>query len=424
MIQIRPRLLNGPVPAGELVKSLGVSRAALSKAYERESAGVLRFGRGPGSTYAARERFPGLDTDEFPVFRVDQDGKARDVGRLITLVRNETVWLPGAEVSFGLPPEINDAAPRGFLGRSFARRHEDLGLPEDVTLWSDHHALAAISRRGEDLPGNLVLGRESFDRLQRLQQTNHGLQDFDQLAELALAGEHAGSSAGGEQPKFTVLLDGVHRIVKFASSETENARRWRDLLQLEHLALETLAQAGVPVATNRLHDTKGGLKCLIVDRFDRMGERGRINTLSLAAASGELVGSWTDAAYVLNSRRMLHDADLRRVALLDAFGAQIANTDRHMFNIALFEEDGKYLLAPAFDQLPMAYAPPASGHLRRTLVDPAVPAVNTLQCWDEATELARTFWHEASGQSLSDPMMSLVRAHARRLDQHSSTNSG
>lgn len=399
------------MPAGELLASLGVSRTALSNAYERESAGVLRFGRGPGTMYAARERYQGLDVDEFPVFRIDESGKPREAGCLVTLVGNESIWLPGTEVCFGLPPEIHDAAPRGFLGRSFVRRHADLGLSDDVTRWSDHHILAAITRRGEDLPGNLVIGRESFDRFQRIQPMSHGMGDFDALAEAALAGEHAGSSAGGEQPKFTVLLDGVHRIVKFASAETENARRWQDLLLLEHLALKTLSEAGVLAATAQLHDTKSGLRCLIIDRFDRVGERGRIQMMSLAAASGELAGTWTDAAESLNRQGMLAPEALRRIALLDAFGAQIANTDRHMYNIALFVRDGKYQVAPAFDQLPMAYAPPASGHVRKTPVERAVATVNTVAVWDEATELANTFWSEAANLPLSDSMMSLVRAH-------------
>ena len=55
---------------------------------------------------------------------------------------------------------MHAAAPRGFLGRSFTGRHTDLGLPEDASNWSDHHILIALSRRGEDLPGNLVIGRE------------------------------------------------------------------------------------------------------------------------------------------------------------------------------------------------------------------------------------------------------------------------
>lgn len=414
MVKVRPELLKGPLPAGELLASLGVSRTALSNAYERESASVLRFGRGPGTTYAARERYQGLDTDEFPVFRIDDSGKPREAGRLVTLVGNESVRLPGTEVCFGLPPEIHDTAPRGFLGRSFARRHEDLRLPEDVTRWSDHHILAAISRRGEDLPGNLVIGRESFDRFQRIQSISHSMQDFDALAEAALAGEHVGSSAGGEQPKFTVLLDGSHRIVKFAGAETENARRWQDLLLLEHLALKTLSAGNVLAATARPHDTTSGLRCLIIDRFDRIGERGRIQMVSLAAASGEFTGSWTDAAETLNKKGMLAPEELRRIALLDAFGAQIANTDRHMYNVALFVRDGKYVLAPAFDQLPMAYAPPASGHLRKTPVEPAVATVNTVAVWDEATVLASAFWTEAANLPLTDSMMALVRAHAAR----------
>lgn len=244
-----------------------------------------------------------------------------------------------------------------------------------------------------------------------MQPISHRKEEFDALAEAALAGEHVGSSAGGEQPKFTVLLDGVHRIVKFASAETENARRWQDLLLLEHLALKILSEGNVLAARARLHDTTSGLGCLIIDRFDRVGERGRIQMVSLAVASGELNGSWTDAAESLNKKGLLAPETLRRIALLDAFGAQIANTDRHMYNIALFVRDGKYVLAPAFDQLPMAYAPPASGHLRKTPVEPAVATVNTVGVWDESAELASTFWSEAAHVPLSDSMMSLVRAH-------------
>ena len=65
MIELRSQLMNGARQAGDLVKSLGVSRAALKKAYEREADKVLRFGRARRTQYAARRILTGLNTDEF-----------------------------------------------------------------------------------------------------------------------------------------------------------------------------------------------------------------------------------------------------------------------------------------------------------------------------------------------------------------------
>jgi len=413
MVKIRPYLLDGPRSAGELTRAIGISRAGLRLAYEQEEESVLRFGRARGTQYAARQNFTGLSADEFPVFRVDEAGKIAAAGELVTLTGNQSIWCPHNTVLDGLPAEMNDMAPRGFLGRSFAGNHADLGLPDDLNNWSDHHVLIALSRRGEDLPGNLVIGRGSFDRFQRLQFKDLITDDFPALAQAALAGEHVGSSAGGERPKFTALLDGRHRLIKFATSESDNARRWQDLLVLEHVALKTLSDAGVQAAETDLIDVDG-LRCLIINRFDRIGARGRRSVMTLAAASEEYAGSWTDAAQKLTRRDALSENDLRRIALLDAFGALIANTDRHKHNVVLFHDDGSYSLAPAFDQLPMAYAPPASGHLRRTAVDEAVPAVNTLEVWDEAREIAMEFWRRASDRQMTNSMRDIVREHARR----------
>jgi len=328
-------------------------------------------------------------------------------------VGNQSIWLPDNTVLDGLPPEMHDMAPRGFLGWSFARHHADLGLPEDVTNWSDNHVLIALTRRGEDLPGNLVTGRESFNRFQRLQFENHTADDFRALAAAALAGEHVGSSAGGERPKFTSLVDGRHRMIKFATDETDNARRWQDLLTLEHVALETLSDAGIRTAETQLLDVDG-LRCLIINRFDRTGVRGRRSAMTLAAASERVDISWTDAAQELAGRDLLSQDDVHRIALLDAYGALIANTDRHQYNVVLFRDERGYSLAPAFDQLPMAYAPPASGHFRNAAIDEAVPAINTLDVWQEARAIAMDFWRRASNQDLTESMRRIVKEHTER----------
>jgi len=413
MIELRPHLMNGARRAGDLIGSLGVSRVTLMNAYEREADEVLRFGRARRTQYAARRIHVGLDTDTFPVFRVDETGVLRRAGELVTLEATESVWLPDDTVIDGLPPEMHDIAPKGFLGRSYARHHSNLGLPIDVTDWSDNHILNALSRRGEDLPGNLLVGRDSFDRFQGLQHEAHTTEDFPGLAEAAIAGEHVGSSAGGEQPKFTAFVDGQHQIVKFATDATDNARRWQDLLLLEHIALQTLQDAGIDAAPTDIMDLPG-LRCLVVDRFDRIGEMGRRAVVTLAAAGEVVDGSWTDSAEGMHRRGELSDESLYQIALLDAYGALIANTDRHHYNVSLFPTDNGYRVAPAFDQLPMAYAPPASGNLRNSAIDHPHAAVNTLDVWDEARSLASDFWRRATEQQLSDSMVAIVREHARR----------
>ena len=413
MFELRPYLINGARRSGELLRDAGVTRDTIANAYEREVRQILRLGRARATRYAARQNLSGLGTDEFPVFRVDEAGGISPAGTLVTLVATESVWLPDENIIDELPPEMHDITPRGFLGHSYARHHRDLGLPEDVANWSDNHILIALSRRGEDLLGNLVVGRESFDRFQNLQHETHTANDFPALSDAAIAGEHVGSSAGGEQPKFTAYVDGQHRIVKFATDATDNARRWQDLLTLEHVALQTLRDAEIEVAETELLDING-LRCLIINRFDRIGEMGRRAVMSLAAASEQVDGTWTDAAEGMQRRGELSDESLHRIALLDAYGALIANTDRHQYNVSLFPAEGGYSVAPAFDQLPMAYAPPASGNLRNSANAAPRPAVNTLAIWGAAQELAAEFWRRASERHLSDSMQAIVREHASR----------
>jgi hypothetical protein len=74
--------------------------------------------------------------------------------------------MPVGTVTDGLPPELVDARPSGFLGRHFTAIHSDLGLPPRLSDWSDHHILAAMSRGGEDVTGNLIAGEKSFARWQ------------------------------------------------------------------------------------------------------------------------------------------------------------------------------------------------------------------------------------------------------------------
>ena len=110
----------------------------------------------------------------------------------------------------------------------------------------------------------------------------------------ASQGESPGSSAGGEQPKFTAYADTNdgprHVMVKFSEKrDSPVSQRWRDVLLAEHLALTTLRQAGVSAAISTVIDHEGQ-RFLEVQRFDRVGTLGRMAVMSLSALDAEFVG--------------------------------------------------------------------------------------------------------------------------------------
>ena len=148
----------GVLNAGDLRRRLGVSAPTMMRAVRQDGPRVVRIGRARATRYGLRALWPGLDVSRFPVFRVSDSGDVQSSGELVTLAARQTVWMPVGAVSDGLPIELADARPSGFLGRLFAATHADLPLPARLADWSDHHVLIALARRGEDMPGNLVLG--------------------------------------------------------------------------------------------------------------------------------------------------------------------------------------------------------------------------------------------------------------------------
>ncbi|MGH7486269.1 MAG: type II toxin-antitoxin system HipA family toxin YjjJ, partial [bacterium] len=244
---------------------------------------VIPIGRGRATRYGLRQTWPTLGASRFPLFRILENGTARSEGELLTLVARQTVRMPAGIVSNGLPIELADARPSGFLGRQFAAVHADLRLPARLSDWSDHHILLAMSQRGEDLPGNVIIGDESFARWQALRFPARTRRDYPALAEATIAGHPPGSSAGGERPKFGSFVDGRYVLVKFAArggAGDAAARRWCDLLELEALALGVVSSRGVPAAQAAIVETDS--HCFLEsDRFDRVGARGRVAVLSL-----------------------------------------------------------------------------------------------------------------------------------------------
>lgn len=417
MSAVLAELNRGVLHASELRERLGVSPATLMRAVRDAGPNVVRIGRGRATRYGLRQTWPNLDGSRFPIFRVTENGTARSAGELVTLAARQAVWMPAGAVSNGLPIEIADARPSGFLGRHFAAMHADLHLPARLADWSDHHVLIAMSRRGEDVPGNLIVGEESFARWQALESVARTRNDYPALAEATIAGYPPGSSAGGEQPKFGVLVDGRHMLVKFAArggAGDAAARRWCDLLVLEALALHVVS-ARVPAAHTNIVETASH-RFLESERFDRVGARGRVAVVSLAGIHDDPADAWARAAARLREAGRITDEDARQLRWLDAFGALIGNADRHQYNIVFFVDGSSLRLAPAFDQVSVLYAPSADGQVpSRTFVLPHATS-DTLDVWDEARMAARQFWEQASDDArLSDDVRSVCAANAKLL---------
>ncbi|MDR1190866.1 MAG: hypothetical protein LBK60_04255 [Verrucomicrobiales bacterium] len=161
----------------------------------------------------------------------------------------------------GLPWFLDDLHPQGFLGRLFARQHgRELGADSDPRLWTDAQVLATLLRHGHDLSGDLVLGDSALSVALGAPTTPEFSADsdrlplFGRLSAAALQGDLPGSSAAGEQPKFTCrqrLRNGRarHWLVKFSPPlDTPHGQRWADLLVCEQITGEILRQYKVPAA--------------------------------------------------------------------------------------------------------------------------------------------------------------------------------
>ena len=359
------------------------------------------------------------------MYRITEEGRVERVATVNLLAGGQTVLEPesdGAQLFDGLPPAMIFSSPSGFLGRHVAQQvSKQHGLPAKLNLWSDDHRAAFLFTSEADAPGNLLFGDESLASMLAQRKARAVVAPGDKLAVYA-ASTHdfghtiGGSSAGGEQPKFTCeTADVGHVIVKFALAGTRTA----DLLVLEHLALSSLAAEGLPAAVTRLFKTDGRVM-MESQRFDRVGRFGRRAVVSAGAWDDENFGhrdSWSQFADRCVRARHLSEEQADIIRGFAAFSELIGNDDTHFENLSLML-DGKgrpSAVAPAYDLLPMRYAPQVSGigDPALTAVSPSVGSIGVSGAvWQPAYAAARRFWKcAASDKRLSPPMRALANAN-------------
>jgi hypothetical protein len=429
--------LNGPAEARALLAELGVSQPTFSRLVAAHRDELVTTGRTRSTRYAARRRIEGLPS-VVPLYEVLGEGPAgtRLLARLHPvepagfLVESDT---PLAGFYPGLPWFLDDLRPAGFLGRLAPVHHPELGFSRDILAWSNDQVVVYLHQHGHDLVGNLVLGEPAFLRHLHAGVANAvPLGDrgerYPALAADMVAAGIPGSSAAGEQPKFlaTRLDDGaaVPVLVKF-SPPVGNAvgRRVADLLVCEHVALSTIAAHGPSAARSTLLH-HGRRTFLEVERFDRNGAVGRRGLVSLrvlyaAAPDGQRVGdpvSWTSVATALATQRRIDAATFDQILWLERFGAWIGNTDRHLGNLSLRLDNGVLGgLAPAYDMLPMVYAPRNNELVPVELGMPVLSPTRS-DVWMDTWAAAVTFWeHVACHPEVSRDFAVIARDNAARV---------
>lgn len=403
-----------------------LSRATLMRMVKALGEQVVVRGAARRTTYAARRPIRG-SSRSIPLYLIDINGRGSEIASIDPVYPNgcavrfttSFTWPLTPEMADGwfpgLPYPLDDMRPQGFLGRHFAHAYATLlQVPEDPQKWQEDDVLYVLSTMASDSLGNYILGEQAYRRhLDTVQRGYPTVSDeglalaYPALAVTAMAAGVAGSSAGGEFPKFTACRERAgqktHVIVKFSGNDdTPGVQRWSDLLVCEHLALHAVAQSlALAAARSQIHQV-ANRTFLEVERFDRHGEFGRSSVCTWAALEAALFGmagaSWSSAAVRLRDEGLISATTASDIASLWHFGRLIGNTDMHEGNLA-FEPassaGGELTLAPAYDMLPMLYAPVRGVELPLRKFAPALPLPNEYEVWRSAAAAAIEFWQSA-----------------------------
>ena len=424
-----------------------LSRATMMRMVRELGEQVVVRGAARRTSYAARRPLRG-SSEAIPLYRIDRSGRGEQVAMLDPIYpagcalryEQEFEWPLAPEMRDGwfpgLPYPLDDMRPQGFLGRNFARNYAELlQVGSDPQKWHEDDILHMLSTLGADSAGNYILGEAAYRRHLEAMRHGHALvaadqqeQEYTRQAQVAMQAGAAGSSAGGEFPKFTAFREHegarTHVIVKFSGNDnTPGTQRWSDLLVCEHLALEAIdAHLAQPAARSRIC-RYGQRTFLEVERFDRHGDFGRSPVCTWAALDAALFGmagdTWNKVAARMLADRYIDAATHAQISRLWHFGRLIANSDMHEGNLAFVPgRAGRppLALAPAYDMLPMLYAPVRGVELPQREFAPALPLPAERVDWLAAADAAIEFWSMAAAdERIGAAFRATSRVNGREL---------
>ena len=411
--QLRELLSHRALSSRDLMQGLNISQPTLSRLIQSMVHEIVVMGKGRATSYGLPRQIHG-QAGRLPIYTIDPRGDAHLLGHL-TALQGGQYWLNLAEGSGELHAQIpwllEDLLVSGYVARTFAYRHsESLNLPRRLADWSMEDKLYAASHYGENQIGNLLIGEESLARYftqAREKIETIELEDrpwiYPQLAQKNLAGEVNNALFAGEQPKFAVCVNDqgtpCHMLVKFSPAVDSNeARRYADLLVCEHLALEAVRTAGHNAARSRLV-IAGHQVFLCLKRFDRRGHLGRLPNVSLKSLHSRIQSpcdNWIDASLRLEKKELISAKDAQKLRWLSLFSDLIGNTNQHFHNISLIpHQQNFYILAPVYGIRPTLYEPVA-GEIPQRLFTPSSLRNESAAELSSAMEAAIFFWKSAA----------------------------
>ena len=413
-------LERGVATSREIQAGTGLSQAAVSRHLRNMGDKVIKLAARRPPQYAITKSAFGGD-DKLPLHMVDAHGNNTTIAVIRPLAHGgffvqSMTGMPPVFLGLSktglyddLPYFLRDLAPQGFIGRQIAEEmaSQSDDFPSDPRQWNTDHIGRYLVSNGDDLPGNLKFGEQTYHRVRRKAVVSTH-DDYPELADNAIAGVVPGSSAGGEQPKFTTFSEdrSAHVIVKFSPKGNSSAtRRWRDILLTAYHATVALHTQSFPAAEVKLIERKGRL-FLESPRFDRAGEYGRMSMISLFSIDAEFTGEasgWHRVMYALARKKLVSWEHYYDAAFLWGFGLLINNTDMHLGNLSLSIEGNLFGLLPVYDMCSMGFAP-KGGEVFPFSVPSRAPGVLALpeETVEHLIDTGRDFWH----RMLSDDRIS------------------
>ncbi len=416
--------------AAQLQAATGKSQASISLALKQLGAEVHKQGAARSTRYALTQAILGLPASHELLWNgPDMAGDMPWRFGTLTYLQNDMLYVQSGkhvwQTKGRLPWFLMPLKPQGFLGRELARARPD--FPSDPDDWTLAQVLYMAINHVNDPVGAFFVGAIETSNFAAPDDITDKAKHYEHLATSIGAGLPAGSSAAGEQPKFTARQRGGERfIVKFSPPRgTPFGERWHQLLHLEKRALQTLEANGIASAQTEIVET-AKRTCLESRRFDRGASAALRHIVSAAAVHDEFVQAprvnWVVTCEALVKQQLLSGSDARQVTLTYLFGHFIGNTDMHFGNLSFFVDDvvtPVFVPTPVYDMLPMMWRPDIhSGNLDPSpLREPVLPSGYAAEA-ALALTWAIDYWQQASRDAeLSAELRALCVENARRL-QH------
>lgn len=376
-ISVEEFLSRGLATSKEIQSATQLNQTAVARQLRALDGRIIKIKKSRTPYYALTKNAFGGD-DSLPLTSVDAYGNTdliaviRPLAHggffLQTVPRTPSILLgeQGNGLYDDLPWFLYDLSPQGFLGRQVAAKisEQNPSFPTDPRKWNTDHIGRYLVSNGDDLSGNFKFGQQAHLRLRQQPQAITE-NDYPVLADSVIKGILPGSSAGGEQPKFTAynFQRQAHVIVKFSPKGNDAiARRWRDILITEHHANEAIHAQNFPAAETRLVEQEDRL-FLESLRFDRSGEYGRMSMVSLQAIDAEFAGNggdWSEVVKILFQKGLVSRPHLYDTVTLWNFGRLIHNTDMHLGNLSFGIDGNIFRLLPIYDMCSMGFSPKAN----------------------------------------------------------------